>query len=111
MYMGDARKSEEEVFAILRPMVQSWQACQYDLLTHNCCNFSKAMIEALECPRTMPEWVYKLAETGQYVFRDGEKEKLEAMHSLDDRHGANANWMFMDDLDHQASAPTGGRGY
>jgi len=92
IYMGDCKKSEEEVFAILRPMVQQWQGRQYQLLKHNCVSFSREFCLQLGVGE-IPPWTYALAETALAVLGDKEKQTVQGLQGID-THAASANEMF-----------------
>ena len=44
--------------------------------------------------REVPEWVYKLAETGIAVLGDDDKTQLQDSFNIDSQHAAEANFMF-----------------
>jgi len=97
IYLGDCGMTEDQVFAIIRPMVRNWTGNQYDLLKHNCCFFSKELVENLKTERKMPVWVYKLAETGQWwkgKDRETYLKEIQGLHRLDNRSAAEAQWML-----------------
>ena len=61
IYMGDCKKTPEEVHAILTKMKDEWMGPDYDLLRKNCCSFSDAFCIALGVG-PIPMWVHRLAE-------------------------------------------------
>jgi hypothetical protein len=82
IYMGDCNLTEQQVFKILRKMVQEWQGREYDLLKHNCCSFSKAFCLELGVGE-IPYWVYELAETGS-ALSDDIAAAMQTLHKLED---------------------------
>lgn len=48
MDMGPTPKSAAETAAILAELSQRWQGAEYDLLRHNCCHFSRELLQRLE---------------------------------------------------------------
>mmetsp|Transcript_43412 Transcript_43412/g.122736 ORF Transcript_43412/g.122736 Transcript_43412/m.122736 type:complete len:233 (-) Transcript_43412:94-792(-) len=80
MDMGPTPKSAAETAAILAELSQRWQGAEYDLLRHNCCHFSRELLQRLEV-KEMPSWVVNLAGAGATVS-DGISKARDKKHAM-----------------------------
>lgn len=79
VYLGDCRKTPQEVHDILSSMKPEWMGRTYDLFDKNCCDFSGAFAQLLGVGR-IPRSVNRLAHIGGSLRNAGEvvHEELEA---------------------------------
>ena len=66
VFLGDCALSEDQVQAILRDLKPQWMARSYNLFSKNCCFFSREFAIELGVG-TIPEWVYQMAKTGEFI--------------------------------------------
>lgn len=67
VFMGRTQMSKNQVDALLEKLMRKWRGIDYDLLTHNCCNFSDAFCRELGVG-PIPEWVLSAARTGAHLL-------------------------------------------
>ncbi|CAJ1360429.1 unnamed protein product [Effrenium voratum] len=78
--MGTTALSAEEFSSALDRLVQTWRGPDYDLLRHNCCHFSNAMLQLLGLPPA-PAWVTRTASTASMVVTPLEETISEGKQS------------------------------
>lgn len=66
VFLGDCMLSENQVHAILDDLKPKWMARSYNLFRKNCCFFSMELAIELGVGQ-IPEWVYSLAQTGEFI--------------------------------------------
>lgn len=66
VFLGDCELSEGQVQAILRDLKPRWMARSYNLFRKNCCFFSMEFAIELGVG-TIPEWIYQMARTGEFI--------------------------------------------
>ncbi|CAE7641716.1 desi2 [Symbiodinium pilosum] len=90
--IGATTLSQEEVTAALDALVQTWQGPEYDILRHNCCHYSNAMLRALGLPEA-PSWVTRSAAHAAAVVTPLEETIAEGKMA---RGGENDGYKFGD---------------
>ena len=83
IYMGDAKRDVASVHGLLKTLRAEWNGLDYDLLRHNCCNFSEAMCKALGVG-TIPRWVHRLADAG-CALEDADVALVHELHHVEVR--------------------------
>lgn len=61
--MGISFVAEREVLLLVRHLERDWPGRRYDIVTHNCCQFSDAFCQQLGVG-CIPPWVTRLASAG-----------------------------------------------
>jgi len=76
--IGEIEMSQTDFASILHTLCQEWRGLEYDVLTHNCCTFSRLLLEELDL--RLPSWIDRLArglaagkEAGHKIVRGGKK--------------------------------------
>merc|ERR1712070_650419 len=69
---------------ILQQLVEDWQSKDYDILRHNCCDFSDDMCVRLGVGH-VPSWVTNLADAGAKIAntKHAAGQKLANIHIID----------------------------
>mmetsp|Transcript_163040 Transcript_163040/g.522819 ORF Transcript_163040/g.522819 Transcript_163040/m.522819 type:complete len:213 (-) Transcript_163040:270-908(-) len=67
--MGYTAASEIEVLKLICLLEKSWPVVDYDILSHNCCQFSDELCQRLGVGR-VPDWVLSLAGIGAALERN-----------------------------------------
>eukprot|EP00930_Biecheleria_cincta_P085729 TRINITY_DN75101_c0_g1_i1.p1 TRINITY_DN75101_c0_g1~~TRINITY_DN75101_c0_g1_i1.p1 ORF type:complete len:224 (-),score=45.54 TRINITY_DN75101_c0_g1_i1:247-918(-) len=83
LLMGSTPKTEEQVRDFMeKVMMTRWHGDEYELVSHNCCNFSDAVLRNLT-GRGLPPWVNRLARIAEYA-----EEGIDEVLNLADEHGS-----------------------
>lgn len=98
--MGPTKFSTEEVDTLLIRLSQEWPGHEYDLLHHNCVNFSNALLHELGTGR-VPGWVDRLAKTAAAIDITSKKVAEDTQQTI------QLVRTFTSDLEQKARALTG----
>lgn len=65
--MGESHATVNQIVEILKEMEGRWRGPDQDLLNHNCCSFSRELLQQLGVADNFPDWVDQFAKLGSYI--------------------------------------------